>query len=269
MRDVIDDLARWWAAGESVGLGTVVGTWKSSPRQPGAAMLVGPDGTAVGSVSGGCVEGAVYALGRDHAGRRQTRPAAIRRQRRRRLRGRPHVRRDHRHLRRAGQPRDLPAVGCDRRRHPARPSGRRRDGDQRRRRAGRTPAGRPSGFGRGDVGQRAARRRRARRRARPARAGHDGDRPLRPARRATPRRHRCVRGVLRAEAAHDRVRRDRLRGGGGTGRRVPRLLRDRLRCPRDVCHREAIPGRRRGGRRVAASLSRPDRGRRAHRACAC
>jgi xanthine dehydrogenase accessory factor len=62
MRDVIDDLARWWAAGETVGLGTVVGTWKSSPRQPGAAMLVGPDGTVVGSVSGGCVEGAVYEL---------------------------------------------------------------------------------------------------------------------------------------------------------------------------------------------------------------
>ncbi|HZZ96000.1 MAG TPA: XdhC/CoxI family protein [Jatrophihabitantaceae bacterium] len=62
MRDVIEDLARWWAAGDPVGLGTVVGTWKSSPRQPGAAMLVGPDGTAVGSVSGGCVEGAVYAL---------------------------------------------------------------------------------------------------------------------------------------------------------------------------------------------------------------
>jgi xanthine dehydrogenase accessory factor len=62
VRDVLDDLVRWWAGGESVGLGTVVGTWKSSPRQPGAAMLVGPDGTAVGSVSGGCVEGAVYAL---------------------------------------------------------------------------------------------------------------------------------------------------------------------------------------------------------------
>ena len=62
MRDVIEDLTRWWAAGDTVGVGTVVGTWKSSPRQPGAAMLVGPDGTAVGSVSGGCVEGAVYAL---------------------------------------------------------------------------------------------------------------------------------------------------------------------------------------------------------------
>ncbi len=63
MRDVIDDLEAWWRSGVSVGMGTVVGTWKSSPRQPGASMLVGPDGTAVGSVSGGCVEGALYELG--------------------------------------------------------------------------------------------------------------------------------------------------------------------------------------------------------------
>jgi xanthine dehydrogenase accessory factor len=62
MRDVLTDLETWWQAGETVGLGTVVGTWKSAPRQPGASMLVGPDGTAVGSVSGGCVEGAVYEL---------------------------------------------------------------------------------------------------------------------------------------------------------------------------------------------------------------
>jgi xanthine dehydrogenase accessory factor len=62
MRDDLADLEAWWRAGETVGLGTVVGTWKSAPRQPGAAMLVGPDGTAVGSVSGGCVEGAVYEL---------------------------------------------------------------------------------------------------------------------------------------------------------------------------------------------------------------
>jgi xanthine dehydrogenase accessory factor len=62
MRDVLTDLESWWRAGETVGIGTVVGTWKSAPRQPGAAMLVGPDGTAVGSVSGGCVEGAVYEL---------------------------------------------------------------------------------------------------------------------------------------------------------------------------------------------------------------
>ena len=64
MRDVIDELLPWWGAGSTVGMGTVVETWKSAPRQPGAAMLVGPDGTAVGSVSGGCVEGAVFELGR-------------------------------------------------------------------------------------------------------------------------------------------------------------------------------------------------------------
>jgi len=56
------ELEAWWRAGETVGVGTVVGTWKSAPRQPGASMLVGPAGIAVGSVSGGCVEGAVYEL---------------------------------------------------------------------------------------------------------------------------------------------------------------------------------------------------------------
>ena len=64
MRDVLDSLARWWPDGKTVALATVVGTYRSAPRQPGAAMLVGPDGEAVGSVSGGCVEGAVYELGR-------------------------------------------------------------------------------------------------------------------------------------------------------------------------------------------------------------
>ncbi len=62
MRDVITDLRRWWAAGDRVGVGTVVGTYRSAPRPAGASMLVGPDGTAVGSVSGGCVEGAAYEL---------------------------------------------------------------------------------------------------------------------------------------------------------------------------------------------------------------
>src|SRR3954466_12206777 len=46
-------------------MATVVATWRSAPRPPGAVMLVGPDGTAVGSVSGGCVEGAVYELAKD------------------------------------------------------------------------------------------------------------------------------------------------------------------------------------------------------------
>src|ERR1700710_993400 len=53
---------KWWEDGETIGVGTVVATFQSAPRPPGASMLVGPDETAVGSVSGGCVEGAVYEL---------------------------------------------------------------------------------------------------------------------------------------------------------------------------------------------------------------
>ncbi|MFX0539701.1 XdhC family protein [Ornithinimicrobium sp. Y1847] len=63
MREVLDRLLTWWEAGDEVAMGTVIGTWKSAPRPAGAAMLVGSDGEAVGSVSGGCVEGAVYELG--------------------------------------------------------------------------------------------------------------------------------------------------------------------------------------------------------------
>ena len=60
MREVMPQLLEWWRAGETVGVGTVVATFQSAPRPPGASMLVGPDDSAVGSVSGGCVEGAVY-----------------------------------------------------------------------------------------------------------------------------------------------------------------------------------------------------------------
>ena len=62
MRDVLDALHTRWRAGETVGLATVVHTWRSAPRPPGAAMFVAADGTVVGSVSGGCVEGAAYDL---------------------------------------------------------------------------------------------------------------------------------------------------------------------------------------------------------------
>jgi xanthine dehydrogenase accessory factor len=65
MHDVLDDVARWNAAGERFALATVVGTWRSAPRQPGAAMAVAGDGEPVGSVSGGCVEGAVYELSQE------------------------------------------------------------------------------------------------------------------------------------------------------------------------------------------------------------
>jgi xanthine dehydrogenase accessory factor len=63
VREVLSELMAWWESGETVGVGTVVATFRSAPRPPGASMLVGPDGSAVGSVSGGCVEGAVYELG--------------------------------------------------------------------------------------------------------------------------------------------------------------------------------------------------------------
>ncbi len=62
MRDVLPELMKWWGAGDTIGVGTVVATFQSAPRPPGASMLVGPDESAVGSVSGGCVEGAVYDL---------------------------------------------------------------------------------------------------------------------------------------------------------------------------------------------------------------
>jgi xanthine dehydrogenase accessory factor len=63
VRDVLDDLMRRYSAGETVALGTVVATFSSAPRAPGASMLVAQDGSVAGSVSGGCVEGAVYELG--------------------------------------------------------------------------------------------------------------------------------------------------------------------------------------------------------------
>ncbi len=62
MLDVLDDIGRFHASGQKFGLATVVRTFKSAPRPAGAAMAVSADGEVVGSVSGGCVEGAVYEL---------------------------------------------------------------------------------------------------------------------------------------------------------------------------------------------------------------
>ncbi|MFE5704837.1 XdhC family protein [Rhodococcus koreensis] len=62
MRDVLADLMAVWTVGGTAGVGTVVRTFRSAPRPAGASMVVAPDGSASGSVSGGCVEGAVYEL---------------------------------------------------------------------------------------------------------------------------------------------------------------------------------------------------------------
>ncbi|GAS89140.1 xanthine dehydrogenase [Mycolicibacterium brisbanense] len=62
---MLSTLLAVWRAGGTAGLATVVRTFRSAPRPPGAAMVVTPDGTVSGSVSGGCVEGAVYELASD------------------------------------------------------------------------------------------------------------------------------------------------------------------------------------------------------------
>lgn len=62
MLDIADDLHRWCAQGRPFAVATVAATGGSAPRRPGAALAVDADGAAVGSVSGGCVEGAVYDL---------------------------------------------------------------------------------------------------------------------------------------------------------------------------------------------------------------
>ncbi|WP_406221193.1 XdhC family protein [Streptomyces canus] len=62
MLDIADELHRWVEQGRDFAVATVVAVGGSAPRRPGAALAVDADGTAIGSVSGGCVEGAVYAL---------------------------------------------------------------------------------------------------------------------------------------------------------------------------------------------------------------
>ena len=65
MKDLLPDLDRWKAAGKKVALARVVDIEGSGPRGPGAAMAVNEDSEVAGSVSGGCVEGAVVTGGLD------------------------------------------------------------------------------------------------------------------------------------------------------------------------------------------------------------
>ncbi|WP_369375438.1 XdhC family protein [Streptomyces sp. cg36] len=62
MLDIAEELNRWVEQGRAFAVATVVAVGGSAPRQPGAALAVDDEGTAIGSVSGGCVEGAVYEL---------------------------------------------------------------------------------------------------------------------------------------------------------------------------------------------------------------
>jgi xanthine dehydrogenase accessory factor len=63
MFDVMADIDRWLSQKEPIALATVIQTWGSSPRRVGAKMAMTPGGQIAGSVSGGCVEGAVYEAG--------------------------------------------------------------------------------------------------------------------------------------------------------------------------------------------------------------
>ena len=245
MRDVLPELMKWWEAGETVGVGTVVATFQSAPRPPGASMLVGPDGSAVGSVSGGCVEGAVYelaqsvvesgepvlqrygvsdddafAVGLTCGGILDVYVEKVSQETFPEL---GEIAADIE----AGRPVALATVI----EHPD-PAwlGRRlivRPAICRGRRA------------RASLGLAAGRRRGARRRdgAAGGRAQRDAD--LRTRRRAPRRGDAGVRVGVRAQAAAAGVRRDRLRGRGGPGRRVPRLPRHGVRRPPGVRDRTA------------------------------
>ena len=65
IRDILSDLDHWRAEDKPIAVATVIQTWGSSPRRAGAKMALTPDGKIAGSVSGGCVEGAVYETGLD------------------------------------------------------------------------------------------------------------------------------------------------------------------------------------------------------------
>ena len=59
MKEILNDLERWQRQGKRIAIARVVDLEGSGPRMPGAAMAVAEDGEVSGSVSGGCVEGAV------------------------------------------------------------------------------------------------------------------------------------------------------------------------------------------------------------------
>src|SRR5467141_890276 len=60
MREILDELRAWNEGGEQIALATVVETWGSSPRPLGSRMAVTRSGKMAGSVSNGCIEGAVF-----------------------------------------------------------------------------------------------------------------------------------------------------------------------------------------------------------------
>ena len=239
-----------------MGMATVVGTWRSAPAA-GRRDHAGRRGRHRGRqrlrrLRRGRRVRAVPAGDRD----RRAEAAAVRHQRRRRVRGRPDLRRHHRPLRRDGWTRTVfPELGEVA--HSIETGGAGRRGDLHR---GAAPTGSAGGWWSGPTGVRAASARRGSTTPSPTTAagllaggrtgilhyGHDGERrgdelALFVASHA-PRPRMLVFGAIDFAAAVARVG------------RLPRLPGHGLRRPAGLRHPEAVPGRRRGGRRLAAPL---------------
>ena len=273
MKEILDDLDRWRAAGQRVALARVVDIEGSGPRDPGAAMAVNEDGEVAGSVSGGCVEGAVVDRGarrpRDAAtgGWSPSATATTRR-----------------------SPSASPAAA------PSTSSSSRSTGERRAvvRRAARRRCGPTQPVALATVIEGPDRRRQAAGRARPRRrSGTLGDPDLdrvvardalgELAAGRTGVRHYGEHGeaseddggglhrVVRAAAADADLRRRRLHRRAGPGGQGPRLPGHRVRRPRGVRHPAPLPDGRRGRRRLAPPPARARRRRRSGPAtrCAC
>ncbi len=93
--DILKAAEDWRKAGRGVALATVVETWGSAPRPVGSNLVIDNEGNFLGSVSGGCVEGAVVTEAIDVIDQRQAEDAGIRRRRRDRVERRPVLRRHH------------------------------------------------------------------------------------------------------------------------------------------------------------------------------
>ena len=215
------------------------------PARRGRRCWSGPVVRPSGSVSGGCVEGAVYELGQEVMDSGVPVLAALRGLRRRRVRGGAHLRRHPRRLRRDRLAADLPRARRGVRRHRGRaPGGRRhrhrpprpvlggpparRPARGRRERRGR-PERRPGRRGADRLTRQPARRRRGhRRRPRAARGRPHRDADLRPRRRAPRGGAAGLRGACPA-SPDARLRGHRLRGGRRARRLLPRLPGHRVR----------------------------------------
>lgn len=65
MEDILGLAAQWQAEGDATAIATVIACWGSAPRPPGSRMAISEAGRMAGSVSGGCVEGAVAEAARE------------------------------------------------------------------------------------------------------------------------------------------------------------------------------------------------------------